>query len=167
MFVRGMVVAGAMALMLAAPGVANAQCANEDAPVASISATAAADAVNCLVNEERASSGKVSLTRNSKLTRIAVNQADYNVARGGDLTHIDSNGDNPAQRASNAGYDWKAVGENIVAASTAREAFSLWLADGPHRRNMLKSKYRQVGAGVTVDGSTGLAVFCQVLGVRK
>ena len=167
MLFRGMVVAGAMAVMLAAPSVAQAQCANENAPVTSISAAEAADALNCVVNEERAAAGKVTLTRNGKLTRIADAQAAFNVAKGGDLSHIDGDGGNPSDRATTVGYNWKAVGENLVLATTAREAVDIWLGDGPHRRNVLKSKYRNVGAGVALDGDSGLAVFCQVYGVKK
>jgi uncharacterized protein YkwD len=167
MLFRGMVVTGAMAVALAAPSVAQAQCANQDASFTSISATAAAASVECLVNEERAAAGRGTLAHNGKLTRIAAGHADY-IGFSNNFSHIDDEGDNPTDRADNVGYNWKRLGETIVIASTAREAVDRWLSESRHRGIMLRSKFRDIGVGAAGSGDfPDAAVFVLDVGVRR
>jgi uncharacterized protein YkwD len=155
-----------MAVMLVAPGVAHAACANEDAPFTSISALAAAEAVSCLANEQRAAAGKVTLARNGKLTRIAQGHAEY-IGSSGNFSHVDDEGESPTDRATAVGYNWKALGENLVIGDTPLDAVARWMDETRHRKNILRNKYRDIGAGAAAYDSDGNAVYSLVFGVRK
>jgi uncharacterized protein YkwD len=164
---RRFLVAGAAALtLLAAPAGAQAACSNEDAPVTSISGAEAEAALFCLVNEARAEAGKTALARKSKLADLARGQAAYSVDFGA-LTHTDAQGRNPGERASDAGYNWKAIGEDLALASTPAEAVQAWLGHEPHRRILLKAKFRDGGIGMALNDDLGNAVFGLLVGVRR
>lgn len=166
MLFRGMVAVGAITGLLMVPGVAHAACANQDAPFTSISAVAAADAVACLANEERAAAGRVSLARNGKLTRIARGHAEY-IGSSGNFSHIDDEGENPADRATGVGYNWKAVGETLGVANTPADMVARWLDETRHSKILLKRKYRDIGAGAATFDSDGNAVYVLTFGVRR
>ena len=166
MLFRGIVVAGAMAVMLMVPGVAHAACANEEASFASIGAEAAAESLNCLINEERAAAGRPTLSTNSKLTRLSREQADY-VGSSGNFSHLNSSGDNPGEQADDLGYNWKAIAQNIVIADTPAEAVDRWVGATEHSRNLFRRKYREIGSGAAGYDSAGNAIYVMTSGVRR
>ncbi|MFZ0498806.1 MAG: CAP domain-containing protein, partial [Steroidobacteraceae bacterium] len=68
------------------------------------------------------------------------------------FTHAGSDGSNPGERVTRAGYRWSMVGENIASgAATAREAVAGWLASPEHCANIMTAGFRQMGVAFAVD----------------
>jgi len=82
------------------------------------------------------------------------------------FSHTNPDGRTASQRATDAGYNWNLVGENIAyqsSGSTNREPVVLshhqGLFESPgHRRNILNSNYRELGAGERWGNYTGFNV---------
>ena len=71
------------------------------------------------------------------------------------MTHRGADGSSVAQRVTNAGYAWRAVGENVYSASWhagAEEAVRAWLASPGHCRNLMSANYTHLGAGFADSG---------------
>jgi uncharacterized protein YkwD len=66
--------------------------------------------------------------------------------------HTGSDGSNPGERASRAGYRWSMVGENIASGvRSARQAVAGWLASPEHCANIMTPGFRQMGVAFAVD----------------
>lgn len=64
--------------------------------------------------------------------------------------HVNKRGDDPADRAEAAGYNWWVVGENIAAGGnrdSGADAFDIWRHSPPHNSNMLDPDYTEIGIG--------------------
>ncbi|MEE2788857.1 MAG: CAP domain-containing protein [Myxococcota bacterium] len=62
--------------------------------------------------------------------------------------HTSPDGDGPAERALEAGYDWIAVGENIAAGSTTpRDVVDGWLESPGHCQNIMSDSFTELGVG--------------------
>lgn len=117
--------------------------------------------VIALVNDERAKSGLNSLTANAKLTAAAAAHAD-DMAVHSFFSHTGSDGASSADRATRAGYNWSAVGENIASGATSpAQVMDLWMNSSGHRANILNSNFTEIG--VAVDTHGGL-LWVQVFG---
>jgi len=107
-----------------------------------------------LVNIERAKVGVDPLTWNDSLGRAA---QDYSCIMAFDdfFAHFDPNtGDGPAERVTDAGYEFFGVGENLAAGQTsAAEAVEDWMNSPGHRENLLSAEWRETGIGVHRGGS--------------
>lgn len=63
------------------------------------------------------------------------------------LDHAGSDGRRVDRRATDAGYEWRAIGENVGAgARNVGQAVDHWLGSPDHCRNMLNVDYSEVGA---------------------
>lgn len=63
------------------------------------------------------------------------------------LDHAGSDGRRVDRRASDAGYEWRAIGENVGAgARDVRQAVDHWLGSPDHCRNLLNGDYSEFGA---------------------
>lgn len=63
------------------------------------------------------------------------------------FSHSDPNGDSPFDRARDAGYRGRQVGENIAAGQgSPRAAMDSWLASSGHCANLMNPRFTQVGA---------------------
>ena len=63
------------------------------------------------------------------------------------LAHAGSDGRRVDRRASDAGYEWRAIGENVGAgARSVDQAVEHWLGSPDHCRNLLNGDYSQFGA---------------------
>lgn len=57
-------------------------------------------------------------------------------------------GNGPGWRATNAGYRWRAVGENVAAGyATPRAVIRAWRKSPGHCRNMMNPRWRHLGVG--------------------
>lgn len=66
--------------------------------------------------------------------------------------HINPDGQNPGDRAVEAGFCHRYVGENIAAGQpTVARAMTAWKNSPPHNANMLEERYVYVGMGHFVD----------------
>jgi len=80
------------------------------------------------------------------------------------FSHTGSDGLGSADRVTNAGYDWSAVGENIAAGQQTNDAvMSAWLDSPGHCANIMHSSYTEIGAAsYSVDGSDFPIYWTQV-----
>jgi uncharacterized protein YkwD len=135
-----------------------------------------ADAVVCLLNEERASRGLKPLGDDSRLLKAARRHSSDMVRRGY-FDHRSPEGDTMVDRAKAARYvpkdrGWR-VAENLAwgtgAYGSARHVVASWMKSAPHRRNILDDDLRHVGVGIaggTPRGHSGGATFTLLLGRR-
>jgi len=70
------------------------------------------------------------------------------------LSHTGSDGLNVAIRAQSAGYQWRAIGENIAVGYTSPDAvLGAWLRSPGHCKNIMSSNYTEIGAASARNGS--------------
>lgn len=115
----------------------------------------AADAIICLVNAERTSRGLSALERDADLAQAARDHS-RDMAKRNYFDHTSPGGKTVGDRVRDAGYGdpgdgWR-VGENLGWGTGRRAAPNAlvdeWLKSPPHRKNMLKSAFEEVGVGV-------------------
>jgi uncharacterized protein YkwD len=137
-----------------------------------IPAETTADALNQrvleLVNEARrkprrcgseAYSATNPLQSNAALREAAVTHA-RDMASRGRLGHDGTGGSKPAERATQAGYAWQAVAENIAAGQpSAREAVDTWLASPGHCQNLMNPRYTETGIAHAVNPAAEKGIY--------
>jgi uncharacterized protein YkwD len=105
-----------------------------------------------LTNVERAKVGAPALTANAQLAKAAQDYAKV-LAKGGCFSHNCGPVPNPGKRIRNAGYNWRAWGENIAAGDqTAAAVMARWMKSSGHRANILNRNFRDIGVGIE-DGA--------------
>ncbi|KAI9592171.1 hypothetical protein BDF19DRAFT_425661 [Syncephalis fuscata] len=104
----------------------------------------------CLVNRERAQRGLRSLGLNHKLDNAA-------------YRHKGSNGSSPSERASDVGYDWSRVAENVAYGyDNEGQCMRHWMRSSGHRRNIL-GDYVHFGSAVAYSRN-GTPYYTQEFG---
>lgn len=64
------------------------------------------------------------------------------------FSHTAKNGSNPGVRITNAGYVWRAYGENIAKGYPDEKAvMDGWLSSEGHCKNIMSASFREMGAG--------------------
>lgn len=111
------------------------------------------------INQARTDAGLPSLTRNAQLDAAAQAHADDLQKNGVGLGHRGSDGSTIKQRIARAGYGGETTGENWAAYRTLDQIMNFWLDDPPHRRNILHTKFREIGIGVARRANGGLIVI--------
>lgn len=108
-----------------------------------------------LINLERRAAGLAPLRWNQELTQSARAFAEDVVANqpASYCGHIDSAGRTPGERMRLAGYTKLAAwGENSVCGYTTPEAaVRAWMNSDLHRKNLLDSRYRELGVGYALS----------------
>ena len=113
------------------------------------------------MNTERTKNNLPALAWNATLASVArAHSAD--MAKNKYFDHTDLSGCSSACRVTNAGYTWRAVGENIYtmqgynlsADATAQMIVSGWMNSPGHRANILDSQYQEDGVGVAQLGDS-------------
>ncbi len=127
--------------------------------------------ITCLINDERAQYGLQPVTGNSDLREAAVSHSTEMINRGY-FEHTSPSGLTFIDRIESTGYmrgtrSWT-VGENLVwgtgPLSTPEALVTAWMNSPPHRENLLRSSFREIGvaalAGTPASGSdlTGVTV---------
>lgn len=124
-------------------------------------ASAIEEAVHVRINSARAEHGLAAVSFSTRLASIArAHSAD--MLTNDYFEHENLSGCSSSCRATNAGYTWRAIGENIYMMSgytqTADEAAKRivdgWMASEGHRANILNATYVEEGIGVAVEGKT-------------
>jgi hypothetical protein len=103
-----------------------------------------------LVNAERASKGIAPLTMNAKLQAAATAHSQDMIDKDY-FSHTSYNGMSFSTRIKNAGYTYKAAGENIAWHSgnpDAQKVFTMWKNSPGHYTNMMNAAYKEMGLGV-------------------
>jgi uncharacterized protein YkwD len=110
-----------------------------------------------LYNQARIANGAPPLAYSFVLQAAAQAHAEDCAARGTG-SHVGSDGSRASQRIARAGYPGRITGENWALARSADQAFEMWFtkeiaSQGPHLKNILSPRYREVGFGVARAGN--------------
>ncbi|MDX3458568.1 CAP domain-containing protein [Streptomyces sp. ME02-8801-2C] len=116
-------------------------------------ATPAVARVVALVNSERDKVGCSPVTLDAKLSQAAqAHSAD--MASHNTMSHTGSDGSDPGQRITRAGYLWSTYGENVAYGySTPEQVMAGWMASAGHKRNILDCGFKEIGVGVAQPGN--------------
>lgn len=121
-------------------------------PVAEPVAAPGSDFVNEVVrltNVIRAENGLAPVTLNGELQAAAGDHSD-DMAFRDFFGHVNLDGQQPWDRALEAGYDYQTVGENIAAGQlTPAEVVQAWYESASHRANILNGDFTEIGIGYT------------------
>lgn len=100
-------------------------------------------------NSERLVSGLGALEISTQLCQAAQAHADW-MAENKKMSHTGAGGSTVSTRVSKTGYAWAMVGENIAwGQGSSAEVFQAWMHSSGHRANILNSRYREIGIGLT------------------
>jgi uncharacterized protein YkwD len=139
----------------AAPAKKEGACPNAHAGPKSLDQTEAADAIQCLINKNRHSHGKGSLSPDGQLSSAAQGHSDHMVGHRC-FAHECPGETGMASRIRRSGYlsgapAW-AIGENIAAGERNRGSpaniVQAWMNSPPHRANILSGRFEHMGVGV-------------------
>ncbi|MFJ4517940.1 CAP domain-containing protein [Streptomyces sp. NPDC088816] len=118
----------------------------------SASSQATARAVE-LVNSERAKVGCSALTVNDKLTKAAQAHSE-DMASHQNMSHTGSDGSNPGDRITRAGYGWQSYGENVAYGyDTPEQVMAGWMSSAGHKANILNCSFKEIGVGLAQPGN--------------
>jgi uncharacterized protein YkwD len=122
-------------------------------------------AVVDLTNAERKKADLMPLTPNMKLMTAARLHA-ANMAKQDKLEHV-LDEKNPADRVKDTGYRYSSTGENIAwNAVTPKEVVKGWMESPPHKENILKPEYTEIGVAVAKN-KKGERYWVQVFGTPR
>lgn len=100
-----------------------------------------------------------SLTRSAALDEAARIHAG-DMAQNSFLAHTGSDGSNPGERATRAGYEWRVVAENIAAGQTsADDIAATWLESSGHCANLMDPKYAETGIAYALNPGDGRDIY--------
>lgn len=117
--------------------------------------------VHRLTNDERVAHGFSSLQNDSRLAAVARAHSEDMLAKNY-FSHTNQSGCSVSCRADNAGYAWRALGENIHTmwgyqmspTDTAKKIVTDWMMSPGHRANILNATFTMTGIGLAVQGTT-------------
>jgi len=144
-----------VALLGIAPASAAAECLDQDTEAAELSEYQIEVSVTCLINERRSDNGIGRVRDNVRLRNAAVNHSQSMVSQGF-FSHTSLNGRTFVDRIESTGYmrgarSWL-VGENLVwgsgELSTPANLVKAWMESPPHRANLLRGRFKELGVGV-------------------
>ncbi len=93
---------------------------------------------------------------NDKLGRAATRHAS-DMASHDFVGHTGSDGSSAAERISDEGYDWSAVGENVAAGQASPEqVVADWLSSSGHCANIMDPRFEHMGIARAQGGSFGV-----------
>ena len=144
-----------LAVFAVVPAAASATCPGESVRSSLQTESAMSQSILCLVNERRAAAGVGSVTRNPKLEQAAMAHSGDMVSNGF-FAHTSPKGIDFVDRITDTGYIARAgswlAGENLAwgsgSLSTPAELVKGWMESPPHRANLLKDQFREIGIGV-------------------
>src|SRR5262245_52745688 len=121
-----------------------------------------------LLNKARAEAKLPPLRPHPTLMKIA-RAHSLNMLKQKKLAH-ELDGKKVKQRATDAGYDYRVIAENVGFGESdnepikPREIHDGWMKSAPHRKNILDKRFEEVGLGVAYDRKAGVYYFTQVFG---
>jgi uncharacterized protein YkwD len=145
--------------LIAASSASATSCSNTDVQVSGLSQDQMESSISCLINEERTSRGLGAVQPNSDLRDAALSHSNEMVAQQY-FEHTSPQGVTFIDRIEATGYmrgarSW-IVGENLVwgsgPLSTPQSLVTAWMNSPPHRENLLKPRFREIGVAA-VDGT--------------
>ncbi|MDX6605831.1 MAG: hypothetical protein QOD14_371 [Solirubrobacterales bacterium] len=163
-----------------------ADCGPVDTQVTGLSEAQMESSIGCLINEQRTSFGLQPVNPNADLRQAALSHSDEMISQSY-FEHTSPAGLTFVNRIQSTGYmhsvrNW-VVGENLVwgtgPRSTPQALVTAWMNSPPHRANLLRPSFREIGiaavpgtpesvtdtTGVTVSSEYGNRTFAK--GNRK
>jgi uncharacterized protein YkwD len=157
-------------------------CPNTEVQVTGLSQSVMEGSIACLINQQRAASGVAPVQPNASLREAALSHSTEMVSQGY-FEHTSPAGVTFVDRIEATGYTrgasvWE-VGENLVwgtgTLSTPRSLVTSWMNSPPHRENLLRGRFREIGiaavvgtprsssdaSGVTVSSEYGYRAFAK------
>jgi uncharacterized protein YkwD len=99
------------------------------------------------------------LVWDDRLARASLAHATE-MARGQYLEHAGRDGSGPPERVTRAGYQWRAVGENIASGqSSAEEVTAGWIASPHHCANLMSPKFSAMGVAFAISPEGRTAMY--------
>jgi uncharacterized protein YkwD len=99
------------------------------------------------------------LTRSSALDEAARAHAG-DMAQNSFLAHTGSDGSDPGERATRAGYEWHTIAENVASGQTsADDIAATWLDSAGHCANLRDAKYSEAGIAYAVNPGDGRDIY--------
>lgn len=147
---------------LAGPASAGAAtCPGGDVRPAADNLPQIAEATLCLINGERAAQGLSPVSEQAQLTKASTDFSALMVSEHF-FAHVSPDGSELTDRLTKAGYlggpgSW-IVGENIAWGesylATPASIVKAWMESPPHRANILKGDYEEIGLGIVIGTPT-------------
>lgn len=118
-------------------------------PSASVYSSAISEGtIVSLTNSARQMAGLDSLIINPTLTEAATRKA-VDMVQNNYFAHTSPQGITPWRWFREVGYDYQVAGENLaVHFSTAEDVHAGWIASPSHKKNILDSRFTEIGIGV-------------------
>jgi uncharacterized protein YkwD len=147
----------AASMLVAGSSASASSCPNTGVEVAGLSQSAMEGSIACLINEERAAYGVAPVQANADLRRAALGHSREMVDQGY-FEHTSPTGVSFIDRIASTGYTrgvwfWE-VGENLVWGtggwSTPQSLVTSWMNSPPHRENLLRARFREIGIAAVV-----------------
>jgi uncharacterized protein YkwD len=132
-------------------------CPNTDVQVTGLTQGAMEGSIACLINEQRAASGVVPVAPNAALRQAALSHSAEMISQGY-FEHTSPAGVTFVDRIEATGYTrgariWE-LGENLVwgsgSLSTPKSLVTSWMNSPPHRENLLRARFREIGIAAVV-----------------
>ncbi len=99
------------------------------------------------------------LKQAAALERAALAHAQDMAARSY-IGHKGPDGSMPADRATQAGYAWVSIAENVAAGqTTAEEVVNTWLASPGHCANLMNPRYSDTGVAYAVNPAGEMGIY--------
>lgn len=129
-----------------------ADCGPTSTEVSGLSEPQMESSIDCLINQERASYGLQPVAPNADLRQAAVSHSNEMISEGY-FEHTSPAGLTFMDRIESTGYMHRArswvVGENLVwgsgPRSTPQALVTAWMNSPPHRENLLRPNFREIG----------------------
>ncbi|HEV2853924.1 MAG TPA: CAP domain-containing protein [Thermoanaerobaculia bacterium] len=121
------------------------------------------------VNAARKEAGAPPLRSNAKLDLAAQRHAEDMLARNY-FAHQSPEKKSVRDRARDAGYDWRMIGENIAEGQfSVDEVMDTWLHSPGHRRNILDPGFKELGVGLALgrSGRRYRVTWAQAFGTKR
>ncbi|WP_327251048.1 CAP domain-containing protein [Streptomyces sp. NBC_01244] len=129
-----------------------AEPAGTSVPSDSAAPSGASAEVLALVNKERIAVGCPVVTVNEKLTKAAQDHSE-DMAAHSNMSHTGSDGSDPGQRITRAGYEWRTYAENVAYGyPSAAQVMEGWMNSPGHKRNILDCGVKEIGIGLAQPG---------------
>jgi uncharacterized protein YkwD len=99
------------------------------------------------------------LILSATLTRVAQAHTRDMAARGS-VSHQGSDGSQPSDRVTRAGYQWQRGAENVAAGMRSpEEAMDGWLDSPGHCANLMNPTFTETGVAYVVDPASAMGVY--------
>jgi len=122
-----------------------------------------ADLILKYINDERKANGLAALTKDWKLTDIALRKSNEMVEKNYFL-HTSPTYGTPFDMMKNFGITYKTAGENLAGNSNMKSAVDSWMNSEGHRKNILSNSYNYIGIGVTKSDKYGYIISAMFIG---